>query len=75
MARDLVLVGAGGQRSVRDTVLLEELGAISAAIPPGAAVTFLDRTARAAELLAANVSPELILDALVLAWPSGRAAA
>ena len=75
VARDLVLVETGGLRSVRDTVLLEELGAISATIPRGAAVTFLDRTARAAELLASNVSPELILDSLVLAWPSGHAAA
>ena len=69
VARDLVLVEAGGLRSVRDTVLLEELAAIVAGIEPGAAVTFLDRAARSAELLASNVSPELILDSLVLAWP------
>jgi DNA polymerase-3 subunit delta' len=75
VARDLVLVETGGLRSVRDTVLIEELSAISAAIAPGAAVLFLDRAARAAELLASNVSPELILDSLVLAWPPGRAAA
>jgi DNA polymerase III delta' subunit len=75
VARDLVLVGEGGARSVRDTVLLEELAAISAAIPPGSAAVFLERCARAAELLASNVSPELILDALVLAWPSRAAAA
>ncbi len=60
---------------MRDTVLLEELGAIAGAIAPGAAVAFLERTARAAELLASNVSPELVLDTLVLAWPAGRKAA
>jgi DNA polymerase III subunit delta' len=74
VARDLVLVGAGGARSVRDTVLLEELAAISAAIDPGSAAIFLARNARAAELLAGNVSPELVLDSLVLAWPRRAAA-
>ncbi len=75
VARDLALIESGGARSVRDTVMLEELGAIAGAIDPGAAVAFLERTARAAELLASNVSPELVLDALVLAWPAGRKAA
>jgi DNA polymerase III, delta subunit len=75
VARDLVLVETGGDRSVRDTVLLEELSAISAVIPAGSAAVFLGRAARAAELLASNVSPELILDALVLAWPHRLAAA
>jgi DNA polymerase-3 subunit delta' len=75
VARDLALVVSGGARSVHDTVLLDELSAISAAIPPGSAGTFLARAARSAELLAGNVSPELVLDALVLAWPSRSAAA
>jgi len=55
--------------------LLDELTAISAAIPLGSAGAFLARAARSAELLAGNVSPELVLDALVLAWPSRSAAA
>ncbi len=75
VARDLALVGTGGARSVHDTVLLDELTAISAAIPPGSAGAFLARAARSAEMLAGNVSPELVLDALVLAWPSRSAAA
>jgi DNA polymerase-3 subunit delta' len=74
VTRDLVLVGVGGARSVHDTVLLEELTAISVAIAPGSAAAFLARAARSAELLAGNVSPELVLDSLVLGWP-GRAAA
>jgi DNA polymerase III delta' subunit len=74
VARDLALVGAGGDRSVRDPVLLEELGAAAAAIDGATMTAFLDRTARAAELLAANVSPELLLDSLALAWPRARAA-
>jgi hypothetical protein len=74
-ARDLVLVGTGGGRSVHDTVLLDELNTISSAIAPGSAAAFLSRAARSAELLAGNVSPELVLDALVLAWPPRVAAA
>jgi hypothetical protein len=48
---------------------------IAAAIEPGAAAAFLARSARSVELLAANVSPELLLDALVLAWPHRASAA
>ena len=70
VARDVVLVRADGARSVRDTVLLEELASTAAAIPAGSAEAFLHRGARAAELLEANVSPELIFDSIVLAWPA-----
>jgi hypothetical protein len=75
VARDLALVRSGGSRSVRDTVLLDELAAIAAGIPPGSAATFMVRGARAVELLASNVSPELILDSVALAWPTRSAAA
>jgi DNA polymerase-3 subunit delta' len=75
VARDLVLVGHGGGRSVHDTVLLDEAAAVAAVIDPDGAAAFLGRVARGAELLAANVSPELLLDALVLAWPHRVAAA
>ena len=75
VARDLTLAGSGGGRSVRDTVLLEELSQVAASIPPGSAARFLGRAAGFAELLASNVSPELILDALALAWPRRVAAA
>jgi DNA polymerase-3 subunit delta' len=69
VARDLVLVGTGGGRSVHDTVLLDEAAAVAAVIDVAAAIAFLERAARAAELLDSNVSPELLLDALALAWP------
>ncbi len=75
VARDIALVGSGGARSVADPVLLEEITAIAASIEPGAAVAFLERLARAAGLLEANVSPELVLDSLVLAWPRPARAA
>lgn len=74
VARDLVLIGAGGARSVHDTVLLDELAGIAAAVDPADAVAFLGRSSRSAEWLASNVSPELILDALVLGWPRRAAA-
>jgi hypothetical protein len=75
VARDVALVGSGGGRSVHDAVLLDELAGTSAAIPPGSAARFLERASRSAELLASNISPELILDALALAWPDRLAAA
>jgi hypothetical protein len=75
VARDLALVSSGGARSVRDPMLLEELMATAARVEPESVTAFLDRAARGAELLVFNVSPELLLDTLALAWPSGRAAA
>lgn len=75
VARDLALVGAGGGRSVHDPVLLEELTVVAAAVDPEAVARFLNRAARGAELLASNVSPELLLDSLALAWPRRLAAA
>jgi hypothetical protein len=55
--------------------MLEELAEVAAALPVGSAARFLERASRSAELLASNVSPELILDALALAWPRRAAAA
>lgn len=75
VARDIALVESGGGRSVRDPVLLDELSAIAAVIEPGAATRFLERAARAAELLVSNVSPDLLLDTVALAWPRRVAAA
>jgi DNA polymerase III delta' subunit len=69
VARDLALVQAGGGRSVRDLALLEELDGVAAQLRPGAPAVALIGLERAATLLAANVSPELVLDATVLAWP------
>jgi DNA polymerase-3 subunit delta' len=75
VARDVVLAGSGASRSVADPVLLEESAAVAATIAPGSAVAFLDRMAAAAELLEANVSPELVLDSVVLGWPRRERAA
>jgi hypothetical protein len=48
---------------------------VAAIVDPDAVAGFLDRAARGAELLVSNVSPELLLDTLALAWPGRRAAA
>jgi DNA polymerase-3 subunit delta' len=69
VARDVVLVGTGGGRSVHDTVLLDEAAAVAAVVDVVGMTAFLGRAARAAELLPSNVSPELLLDSLALAWP------
>ena len=75
VARDLVLIASGAPRSVADTGLFDETTAIAATIDPGAVVAFLDRVADSAELLESNVSPELVLDSIVLAWPRRTKAA
>jgi DNA polymerase-3 subunit delta' len=75
LARDLAALAVAGPTAVRDIALLDELVAADAAIGPGAAATFLPRLARAGMQLEANVSPELLVDVLVLAWPRARVAA
>ena len=76
LARDLALAQLGALRSIRDVALLEELQATAASAPPDAFAVFLGRLARAGELLDANVSPELVLDVLLVRWPAaGRGAA
>jgi DNA polymerase-3 subunit delta' len=71
VARDLALVGLGAQQRVRDLTLLDELEvAVGRRAPDSRAVpgAFLRRLARAAELVEGNVSPELAIDVLALAW-------
>jgi hypothetical protein len=69
VARDLALVAAGEQTGLRDPALLEEYERIARDVPAGELAAFLERLGRAGELLEVNVAPELLLDALVLAWP------
>ena len=74
-ARDLALCRRGLERSIRDVGLLDETTAMAQRIDAGALDAFLDRLGRASVLIVANVSPELILDDLALAWPRPTAAA
>ena len=69
LTRDLVLVERGATGTVRDVGLLEELEAAARSLPAGAAAAALARLVRAGELLDGNVTPELVLDTLLLRWP------
>jgi DNA polymerase-3 subunit delta' len=75
VARDLLLAGNGAGASVRDLGLLDETIAAASTLEPADLLAFLDRLGRAGVLVAGNVSPELVLDDLALAWPRPRAAA
>jgi hypothetical protein len=65
----------GAITDVRDVALLEELEAAARSIPEGAGAAALARLVRATELVDSNVSPELVLDVLLLRWPRAAAAA
>lgn len=75
VARDLALCRRGLDRSVRDLGLLDETAATAARLDARDLDAFLDRLGRATVLIVGNVSPELVLDDLALAWPRPRAAA
>jgi len=75
LARDLAFAQRGAQGSIRDLVLLEEIEAAARDLPAGASTEMLARLVRADELIAGNVSPELVLDVLLLRWPRRRHAA
>jgi hypothetical protein len=80
VARDLLLVSLGDERRLRDPALLDDLRAAAGLTGgPGAPVAelsaFLARLDATAELLEANVSPELAVDVLLLAWPARSRAA
>jgi DNA polymerase III subunit delta' len=70
LTRDLAVVMAGGLGEVRDPAFIDELASAAADLPVGAAVAFLARLERAAELVAGNVGPELVVDVLLLTWPA-----
>ena len=75
VARDLGLVRIGERSALRDPGLLEELEAVARDLPPSAISGFLERLSTAARQLEANVAPELLLDSLVLGWPTRPRAA
>lgn len=72
VGRDLAVIGVGGRTMLRDPGLFEELTGAAQRLPGGAIGPFLVRLDHVAELVAGNVSPELALDVLVLAWPMGN---
>ena len=75
MTRDLALAQLGATRALRDVALMEEIEVAARDLAPGAPADALARVVRASELLDSNVSPELVLDVLLLRWPRIREAA
>ena len=69
LARDLAFAQQGARGSIRDIQVLEEIEAAARDLAPGAPADFLARLVRADELIAGNVSPELVLDVLLVRWP------
>ena len=75
VARDLALVGAEGRRPSAIRTSLRSPSAAASGLGDGAArPASWPALERGAELVAGNVSPELVLDSLALAWPERRAA-
>jgi hypothetical protein len=69
VTRDLLAVALGDSRAVREPALLDDLVPVAESVPREALTAFLARLAETGGRLEANVSPELALDVLVLAWP------
>jgi DNA polymerase-3 subunit delta' len=69
LTRDLTLCRIGMATVARDLALLDELMAAAERLDAGALTAFLDRLGRAGVHLRGNVSPELVLDDLAIAWP------
>jgi DNA polymerase III delta' subunit len=68
VVRDLALVAMGEPGRVRQVDLLDDLQAAAGRLPRAFAPTQLRRLDLAGERLEGNVSPELVIDALVLGW-------
>jgi hypothetical protein len=72
VTRDVALSQRGLERSVRDLAHLDDTRTVAAELAADEVTAFLDRLGRATVLLATNVSPELVLDDLALAWPRSQ---
>lgn len=68
VVRDLALVVMGEPGDVRQVDLLDDLEAAVRRLPAGFAANQLRRLDVAGERLEGNVSPELVVDALLLGW-------
>jgi len=68
IARDLALVQLDRRADVRQLDLLDDLEATAAALPPSFPEAQLRALDVAGERLEGNVSPELVVDGLVIGW-------
>jgi DNA polymerase-3 subunit delta' len=69
VGRDLAVVARGGRREVRHLDLLEDLQTAATGVDPRELITFLERLDALGAAIEEYANPELVLDALVLAWP------
>jgi DNA polymerase-3 subunit delta' len=70
LTRDLACAQRGATHSIRDVSLLEEIETAAGRLPAGSTAASLARLVRAGELLDVNATPELVLDVLLVRWPS-----
>ncbi len=75
VGRDLAVVANGGRGEVRQLDMLEDLEAAAAGVDSAALVVFLERLDGLGAAIEEYANPELVLDALMLAWPRGVRAA
>jgi DNA polymerase-3 subunit delta' len=75
VARDLAVARLGGGRQLHDPDLLDDLRAAAAGLDAAALPAFMTRLGEVSAQLDDNVSPELALDVLALAWPRPAVAA
>jgi DNA polymerase-3 subunit delta' len=69
VTRDLLLSQLGLDGSVRDLGTLDDTRSVAGRLARADLHAFLVRLGGAAVLIAANISPELVLDDLALSWP------
>ena len=75
VARDLLVVLAGGAGLVRDLALLEDYERVAASVSIDEVAAFLARLDGLAAAVEAYANAELVVDVLLLAWPRARLAA
>ncbi len=75
VARDLLVVMAGGTGLVRDLALLEDYERVAVGSSIDDVAAFLARLDGLAAAVEAYANPDLVVDVLLLAWPRTRLAA
>ena len=73
LARDAALAARGARAEIRQHELLEEIADIAARTDAALLARFTERLDVASRALDAYANPELLLDVLLLVWPSAQA--
>ena len=74
LGRDLFVAASGGGHELNDPQLLEELRDVASRVEMRDLLAFLERLDALIAAVEGYANPELVLDALALAWPRARAA-